>query len=478
MLSKPYKMEFSVICLGGLDRGFPASRANEFEQFFISKYKTMHDPVDRRNVCNQKPADHVSRLEEGWYERIAAELEAGFQWPELVPVEPLDAMGDDVLAARRQEAMLADLADKVPDVPQVEEEYSAAVTARKRVDPDLDSLVFAVDSPFARARELKEEYEEMAPHALVDRNVVAGQLTSIGQHWLDDKEADEEVASMIRLWQKSVHPNNEALVGKPITAGYAAALFSLAYQWCGEHEEALLLAQVGIDADTDEAPAHVNKQSSEAAIKHKDILQALQWRRWSEAHDGNAPKEKGYTAAVQSEEAKLAMAMRSWRNGNGGVARRRHSLYLLLLRHYKWFAPFVKGEKATGRSGLKAARDVNHYLRLGYGTQAEVDAGVADRTIPQCCNVCGSGNAVSQALRNFLAGANAKRADIILAPGGKLTEARVATLRAVHEGNIEEKTAATAATYAKQKAAREANGRSKKQKTETSLEEEGSDDED
>ena len=345
-------------------------------------------------------------------------------------------------------------------------------------EADDDVVVFAVDSPFARARELKEEYEAMAPCIELRRDVVAGQLASVGQYFQydDEDKSKAELEGMIKLWLKSVHPNNERLNGKPLTAGYAAALFGLVFEWCGDFEEELLLLRMGVDPADEEKPPHIGPESTATTIKLRDILQALEWRRFSEAHDGAAPKKTGQTAAVQPEEARLARAMEGWRRGQSCAARRHQSLYLLLLRHHSWFTHFVKGEKATGGNGLSVAKDVNHFLRLGYGNQAEFKAGAADRVISANCGVCGANNAVSQALRNFLNGANAKHADIILAPGGKLTESRAATLRALHEGNIDKKTAMTAASNAKDKAAREANGRGKKRKAEDTVDESQSDD--
>ena len=471
--------DFRIETEYGLGNGFPQSRANEFEAYFMAKYQTIHDPVRNRSGCNQNNAPHVSQLTDGWERRIEDELDEGYHWPDEIPVDPYDAMGGDILKARQEEAMFADLMQKAPDVPEVEKAYSNAIAAVKKLDPEDDVVVFAVDSPFARARQLKEEYEAMPPHAQVDRDVVAGQLTSVGQvfQYDDEDKSKAELEGMIKLWLKSVHPNNERLHGKPLKAGYAAALFSLAFEWCGDFEEELLLLRMGVDPADEEEPGHVGGSSSEAAIKHKDILQALQWRRWSEANNGAAPKNTGHTAAVQPKEAKLAEAMKQWRNGHGGVARRHQSLYLLLLRHHTWFAPFVRGEKATWGKGGGIAKDVNHHLRLGYGTQAEVQAGVADRVIPTRCGVCGAGNAVSGALGNFLRGANVKHADVILAVGGKLTEARAATLRALHESNIEERKAKGAASHAKVKAAKEANGRAKKRKMEDTDDDDASDDE-
>ena len=356
---------------------------------------------------------------------------------------------------------------------QIENDWRGTVWATDGAE-DSCSLVFEVDSPFARARELKEQYEEMAPHALVDRNVVSGQLLTLRQYSLGDEDADKEVQLMTKLWQKSVHPNNEALVAKPITAGYAAALFSVAYQWCGEHEEALLLAQAGIDADTDEAPAGNPGYASAEALKRRAILQGLQWRKWSEAHDGKQPRHTGKTAAVKPEEATLKDAMTNWRDGAGerGLARRSQSLYLLLLRHHNWFPPFVRGQKASGGNKRDMASAINLHLQEGFGTKQEVATGVAECTIPEYCNVCGNDNKVAKALRNFLNGVNTDVADQILAPGGKLSQSRAATLRAIHVGHIPKRQEQAQTRHELEDAVREANGRSKKQKTEAGPSEE------
>ena len=74
---------------------------------------------------------------------------------------------------------------------------------------------------------------------------------------------------------------------------------------------------------------------------------------------------------------------------------------------------------------------------------------------------------------------NTDIADRILAPGGKLSQSRAATLRAIHVEHIPKRQEQAHARHEVEEAAREANGRSKKQKTEASLEEEkGSKDED
>ena len=102
----------------GLGEGFPQSRANEFEAYFMAKYQTIHDPVHNRNGLNQQNAPHVSQLTDGWDRRIEEELDEGFKWPKEIPVDPYDAMGDDILKARREEAMFADLVEKAPDIPK------------------------------------------------------------------------------------------------------------------------------------------------------------------------------------------------------------------------------------------------------------------------------------------------------------------------------------------------------------------------
>lgn len=475
--SKPYKMIFIVISYGGLDQGFPETRADEFEAYFMAKYKTVHHTVDNRIGCNQNNAPHVSRLEEGWYERITAELEAGYTWPEEVPVNPLDAMGDHVLAARRQEAMMADLAAKVPDSKQIEEEYSEAITACKRLDADNNSIVFAVDSPFARARELQEEYEAMAEHELVDRNVVAGQLTSIGQYSLGDVDADGEVEGMIRLWQQIVSPNKERLNGKPLTAGYASALFNVAYKWCGEHEESLLLQRHALTPEAAvgmEIP-FAGFNTSPEQFERNSAVRALQWRHWTVANGGNPPKDTGRKQTERSEEAAKYGEMMNWRNGDssrGGVARRNQSLYLLLLRHHTWFAHYVRGMSATGNSKEHQAKNVNRQLQAGFGNREMVKRGLAKHVLCARCDVCGGKHITSQALHHFLGGANHEWKSQYLVVGGELTAAKAAALGAWHDSNTDKYKKGTdeanAKANAEQRAVREASGRSRPKKQKTS----------
>ena len=331
-------------------------------------------------------------------------------------------------------------------------------------------IVFDVDTPFAQARELKEQYEDMPAHAFVDRELVAGQLYTLRKHSLGDEDADAEVAGMVRLWEKTVHPDNQRLKGKPLTAGYAAALFGVAYQWCGEFEESLLLTRLGIDTATaaEEEISHATFHSSYSTLERNAVLRALTWRRWTEANEGLAPKEKGRAEPIQPEQAKVARALIKWRNGNGadGSARRFQSMYLLLLRHYHWFAYFVRGEFATGGDATCVARDVNRGLQLGFGTTTEVKAGLAARVFQSTCSVCGYPSKKSKGFNNFLNGQNAALVDVYLKPGGALTLARVEALRALHESNTEKSKARGDEATAKTRAAVEASGRSKKPRVE------------
>lgn len=332
---------------------------------------------------------------------------------------------------------------------------------------DSCGIVFDVDSPFAQARDLKEQYEDMPAHAFVDRELVAGQLYTLRKHSLGDEDADAEVAGMVRLWEKTVHPDNQRLKGKPLTAGYAAALFGVAYQWCGEFEESLLLTRLGIDTATaaEEKIPHANRHASTEMLERASVLTALRWRQWADANDGRKPKDTGKSDAEQPHEAKLAIAMYNWRKGNGTAPRVRQSLFLLLLRHHNWFSHFVRGEHANGTTA-KLDEDVNHYLQLGFGTREEVKAGEAVRTIPHNCDVCGAKHRTSQTLRDFLYGNLASRASAILKPGGALTMQRAAKLKSIHEGNMEKSRMKIEAGNAKKKVAIQASGRSKKPRVE------------
>ena len=338
------------------------------------------------------------------------------------------------------------------------------VTAGEADDPC--GIVFEVDSPFARARELKEQYEDLEPHTLVDRDVVAGQLTSIGQHSLRDEGADKEVEGMIRLWQQVVSPNKERLHGKPLTAGYAATVFSLAYQWCGDHEEGVLLGRLGIDAETaaeEKLPASC-KNTNPVDSERISVVRALSWRRWTEENDGRKPKSTGRTDTEKSEEEKICSSMSHWRNGKTTAARRHQSFYLLLLRHHKWFDYYTRGEYATGGDATKLAKDVNRMLQLGFGTRAEVETGAAVRIIPRFCSFCGGSNKIHQTLSTFLRGSNAKLSDAYLATGGALSATRAAALKNIHASNVEKECTRKVAVNLTFKEAVQASGRGKKRK--------------
>ena len=83
-----------------LPNGCPHDRVVELEAYFIFNRKTMYDPVDNPLGCNQRLGDHAGDMDKARYDELAAELAAGFEWPER-PDE--DAQ---LTTAKAQETML------------------------------------------------------------------------------------------------------------------------------------------------------------------------------------------------------------------------------------------------------------------------------------------------------------------------------------------------------------------------------------
>ena len=125
----------------------------------------------------------------------------------------------------------------------------------------------------------------------------------------DEEKSKAELEGMVRLWQQVVSPNKERLHGKPLSAGYAAALFGLAFEWCGDFEEELLLLRMGVDPADEEKPPHIGPEST-ATTTAEGHPPGTGGRRLGSARRCRA-QEDGPTAAVQPEEARSRRASRA-----------------------------------------------------------------------------------------------------------------------------------------------------------------------
>ena len=400
---KSYPMVYERISEGGIDLGVPRYRIDEFEGFFIVKEYTMHDPIRNPRGCNNKNGDHLASLEEGWFDRLQAELDAGFQWPDVY-----DVPNADLVRAQGDVAMYEAAVELQPNCPELKAKLNECRELLKLLEPYQE---FDVDSPFARARELKDKYGSKPKSQLVSRDTVSCELSSLQEH-AEEEELADDVAGMVRLWQQTVHPDKERLRGQPLTAGYAASLFALAYEWCGEREELMWL-----------------EKHDKEPVKH--VAKALKLKAWLEAHDGRMPAQhKKGDDGKSNDEGVLASSLSRWRAGDNGVnPQAARSLHLVLLRQYPLFEKFCRGTRiGTGAQAVLHATAA--LLQQNFGIKEP-----GTRPMPSLCPSCGNFDKRYQCWNNFRQGNNSKGASILLVCKDGMTQERIDAARALHAAN-------------------------------------------
>lgn len=312
----------------GLPNGVPASRASEFEAFFIIYYKTLYDPSDpdRISVCNQKHGDHVAALD---YEAVKAEVAVGVEWTE-VP--------DNVIEARAKEAVLEELvADLGEQEPELCTALAEATMARKKVER-------MYMSPVSIAETLASEYDALPKYKTIDRTVFEADVNSLRDKLNNEDVIDDKMLGLVRaiaLFGKSEGAEWEmrAKVGGHLFRGLAGALET--------REEARL-------PDT-------------LAVKNMKMV-----RDWSVDNDGKKPiqealKRKDGTG-TQAEHS-LGGFLSQWKTKKGYNMADKPSCDFLM-RNLPWWHEFVDGMSKQEKSDAVAAK-VNEMLIDGYGHTKE-----------------------------------------------------------------------------------------------------------
>ena len=229
-------------------------------------------------------------------------------------------------------------------------------------------------TPFGRARELRDQYKDLPPGDVVDRNTVSAELQSIGERPLYQlKEPDKNVMDMIKLWQKCVHPNNQLLVGKKLTAAYVVPIFELAFQWCGDYEDSEIADRLR------EEPRRKGKTDT---LKFADFYDNFkEYRSWTESNMGIFPK--GVTE--DSEEQRIAKTFVYWRSDQKQI---HQAIFLVVMRHHPGFVSAVTGRRGGGRKGRPGSNEtharVKKLLQGGFGFMEK-----GRISIPSTCPECG-----------------------------------------------------------------------------------------
>lgn len=311
-----------------LPNGVPASRASEFEAFFIIKRDTLYHPENRPDGCNQKHGDHVSALD---YDNIKAEIKDGLEWDE-VPA--------DVIQARAKEAVLETCFEDVGDF---EPELSTALATATMMRKQLERLYM---SPVAIAEELAEEYESISKYNEIDRCIFEADLNSLRDRLNSEDVIDDKMLSLVR---------SIALFGKSEGA-----------EWC-------MRAHVAVHAFRMLAGALETREEARmpytAAIRNMKLV-----RNWTADNNNkkpspNARKRKDGTGT--SEEETMGSFLTNWKTFKGTRAYKQSNKpeCNFLMRHVSWWKEFANGSMAEKSANLNAK--VNSMLKQGYGHKDE-----------------------------------------------------------------------------------------------------------
>ncbi len=175
-----FRLRDAVRIVPELPNGVPASRAAEFEAYFIMQRDTLYHAKRRVDGCNQKNGDYVVALD---YDAIEADVAEGFEWPE-VPVDVAESRAKVAVF----EELVAVFGDTQPDLQLALSEAAAKQKARER----------AYLTPLAISEQLAEEYDKMSKYEEIDRTVFERDVNSIRDRLNNEDVIDDKMLSLVR----------------------------------------------------------------------------------------------------------------------------------------------------------------------------------------------------------------------------------------------------------------------------------------
>ena len=346
------------------------------------------------------------------------------------------ARGTVTLFTPREEEALFDLIDAdLKSTEGIDDPLHRMLVAR---EPEAtNAITLDTSTPFGRARELHDLYREREPSEVVDRNTVTYQIETIGKLALYELDTpDKEVAAMVNLWRRNTHPDSKRLKDTAITAGYAAAVFQVAMQWCGNFEEAELEERV---------KGQTLRQHVCHGLKLCDhVARAKKWRDHAVAHDGRLPKRH----ATDPEEARWAEERHNW----SSTAKQPHqAVYLIFLRDIAGFASECTGRRGGGLTQKDIQARVRRMLQSGYGFREE-----GRRNIPFLCPECGNSDKAYAFLNHYVTGTSPDNGVFLQSiVDSVFTQARFDAFKKLHEANRAKTLQRAAEAAAKRKAKRQ-----------------------
>jgi hypothetical protein len=323
-----FKFSSCVRIVPELPNGVPASRAAEFEAFFIIQRDTVYHPERRADGCNLRHGDHVTALD---YQAVKAEIADGFEWDE-VPA--------DVIKARAVEAMLEACVEEVGDVePELADELTTAIIERKRIERLYMPVV-------ALAETIAEEYEKMPMYKEVSRAEFVTDLNALRDRLNAEDVVDDKMLSLVRSIVLFGNPMGAEWEMRAHVAGHAFRMLAGALE---TREEA--------------------KMPDTLAIRNMKLVRDWTVENGGKKPGNNALARMGGTGGA--EEQTRATFLTRWKAFKASNAYKQANKVEcdFLMRHVSWWSDYVNGSRAE--KGADLAAKVNAMLKQGYGHKHE-----------------------------------------------------------------------------------------------------------
>jgi hypothetical protein len=405
--------------LDELPDGVPECRADGFEAAGIDKYNTVHSDERNPHGLNATIGNNVATTDTALARR---ELDEGYVWPK---VSSAIVLAPELAAATRKVEIFESVHALIGDLdPNLHRELEVAQTEKAKLE-----RLATTTSPFALARSYREDYAEMTDGAEVYRTDVVTQLNAVAAMDPEDKELQDEHK---HRWLRMAHPNVQRMVGKPMYAAEAAAIFTIVETLCGQKlEDALVEKHRDPDYDVFAHPGR-------AGSNH--VEDALALRAWMAQNGGRMPSMKATSNKDADDgasvEAQLGQKMNNWKRDRKGL-----DTYTVILRHAPAFAHALLDIKPQARD---QSETLFKLLMAGHGLK-QVDVGGEPMPIdpnatpmPKTCFACGKDDVAYQSLYNYARGKKNAMAEAALArwaeakPGDNKADA----YHAAHEKNV------------------------------------------